>query len=123
MRFWRATKENPAPKLQQKQFQLAQDGVLEVPLHVVVFEVEEIKNVRSFEDQGRPDLSPGMQGGQFFLRQLVRFSGQSRSLIEHGVNPAPESANAPTLNAGHLGVELTLERLIERQELPEMRPA
>jgi hypothetical protein len=34
------------PQLQQEGFQLPQDGVLEVPLQVVIFEVKEIEKYR-----------------------------------------------------------------------------
>jgi hypothetical protein len=48
-------------EFQQKQLQLAQDGVFKIPFQIVVFEVEEVQDIGIFENQRRADLSAAVQ--------------------------------------------------------------
>ena len=51
MRFCRATKEKPAPQLQQEGLQLPQDGVFQITLQEAVGKPQKIQNIGVFEQQ------------------------------------------------------------------------
>jgi len=60
---------------------------------------------------------------QFMADEFVRFFGERDAFIEHRVNLAAQGAHAPALDPAHLSVELTLERLLERQQGDDVCPA
>lgn len=53
----------------------------------------------------------------------IRALGDRRTLEQHPVHLAPEGPGAPPLDPAELGVELPLERVVDRDELAEVGPA
>ena len=56
----------------------------------------------------------------------MSFCGSLReggALVEHAVDPGPQRPHAPALDAAHLGVEVALERVLERNQGEEVGPA
>ncbi len=64
-----------------------------------------------------------MQGGKLYLGKLLRFSRKGSPLVEHRVDSALEGTHTPAFYPGHLSVELSLQWLLERQQLTEVPPA
>jgi hypothetical protein len=52
----------------------------------------------------------------------MEYSGECCSFVEHGFDSPPEGSNALALHAAHLGIKFPLQRLLERQQLTEVRP-
>jgi hypothetical protein len=88
----------------------------------MVSEIKEVENVWVFENQGRTDLAATLQDRELLLSELFRFSGKCCPFVEHGIDSPPEGSNAPALHAAGFGIKFPLQRLLERQQLTEVRP-
>jgi hypothetical protein len=117
MRFWRADEGEPRAQLQDEALQLAEDGRFEVGFVVGVGQAEEVQNVRVAEDQVRRQLVLRAEGGQLALGKFGRLLRQGGTLEEHAANLGPQGPDAPALDAAHLGVEIALEVIWERNDL------
>ena len=111
-----------AAEFEEEGFEFAQDGVLEVFLEVAVFEAEEVEDVGIAEDEVRGELVLAAEGGEFSPGDFFGLLGNSGALVEHGVDLVAQGAGAPALNAAHLGVEVALECIRQRENVPKVGP-
>ena len=61
--------------------------------------------------------------GDLLLDERVRLTGEDTSFKEHATGLVSKRPHAPAVEAGELGIELALQRLVEGQEFDEMAPA
>lgn len=123
MRFLPRDERESRTQLQQERFELPKDRVLQILFEVAVGKPDEVEHIRVFEHHGRGHLTLVAQCLEFLSNQLLGFARQRRTFIQHGVDALAQGPYAPALDTAHLRVELALQRLFERQQLAEMRPA
>ena len=120
--FLSSDKGEANAKLQDEGLQFAKNRGLQIFLAVSVVQPEEIEEVGIAEHEVGRELVLLAQCGQFLLCQLRRLPGEGRAFVEHATDLLPEGANAPTLDAAHLGVEVALEAMLQRDDLDEVTP-
>src|SRR3982750_1613057 len=109
-------------ELQEKGLDLAQQSVFEIPFAVGISQAEKIENVGVPEDQVGSELVAFAQRLDLLRDELFRLLRKSGALVEHAVDAGAQSSYAPPLDAAHLGVEIPLERVCQRDELYEVAP-
>jgi hypothetical protein len=112
----------PHSQFKDKGFHLAEDGHFQVLLRVCVFQAEEIGDVGIAEDQIGSELVFLAQLFEFQRGQFFRFARQRRALEEHGTDLLFQRPLVPGLDAAHLGVEVSLERVVQVDNEREVGP-
>ena len=110
-------------KLEDECLHLAQDGGFDVLLGVGILEAKEVQADR---DHGRPNRGsacPLAEFLKFHLGELGWFLRQGRRSKSMDCDLLVQSAGVPVFDAAHLGVEVTFERIVQVDDLPEVGPA
>ena len=114
IRFCRATKANPTPSSSRNCFDFPQDGGFQILFAVGVFQPEEIEEYGSRENTRSGEsgsVGPGLAilvPGEFC--GLLR---KRRALEQHAADLATQGADAPPLDAAHLGVKVPFQFFFE----------
>jgi hypothetical protein len=75
------------------------------------------------EDERRRELALLAQCREFLADEGLWLLGERRALEQHAIDVLTQITRAPPLDATHLGVELALQRVLDRDEHGEVRPA
>src|SRR5260221_307940 len=104
-------------------FHLSQNRRFQVSLRIGVFQPEKIEDVGIAEDQVGRELVFLAQLLEFLTDEFVRLLGKRGALEKHGLDLLLERSRVPVLHATHLRVEIALQRIVNRDDLPKMSPA
>lgn len=104
------------------ELQVTQDRGFKILLGVSVFQPEKLQEAGIAENQIRAHPILVAQNREFLAGQVAGFRADRSSRVEHSLNPVLERPGAPTLHPVHLGVELTLRRVLDVNDLPEVSP-
>ncbi|KAG1597474.1 hypothetical protein G6F46_014282 [Rhizopus delemar] len=88
-----------------------------------VTQPEKVENVGIAHDQRRRHALRIAHRRQLLRDRLARLLRQRRALVQHRVDALAQRPHAPAFGARHLHVVLPLERVFQRQQRQEMRPA
>lgn len=107
-------------EFEEEGFEFAQDGVLEILFQVAVAKAEEVEDVGIAEDEVGAEFVLGAEFGELGPGDFLRLLRDGGALEEHGVDLLAQGADAPAVDPAHLGVEVALEVVLERDDLFEM---
>ena len=109
-------------ELQEERLDLPQQGALQILLAVGIAETEEVEHVGVTEHQVGREPVFFAQSLEVLLDELGGLLRESGALIEHAVDPGPQRPHAPALEAAHLGVEVALKAIRQRNQGDEVGP-
>src|ERR1043165_7988981 len=101
---------------------LAQNRGLQVFFLVGILQPKKIEEIRIAKHHIRRDHIVVSQSLQLHFGELGGFARKSGSFIQHACDLLSQGTNTPSLYAAQLRVELTLKRLLQRDQRDEMRP-
>jgi len=62
------------------------------------------------------------QSGELALIRLLRLAADGGALEAQGVDPLAQHPHTPAFETAHFGVEVSLQRIVDRNQLNEMAP-